>query len=240
MPLLIASLGEKGRKYFRKALIFPCYTEVNHDPLRKTAMITEPHNPKSQWTPNFSIGPGILLAVSNIMFLLAGYTIYQMSELKPLEDGSFPALNGIHMVAMFSVFGLLAGWASWGLVFRGIRNETKLATIAVIASAVLVTAGVMVADSYTHDKWEKSIISWAANKYGIEAATVTKYDYPGIVGKAATKSTPAVYIDPPKGIKYLTAADGKYLAELLPVQTSPESFKPYDLSKDPKLLPEKK
>lgn len=181
--------------------------------------------------------------MSMSMFLLAGTVVYKMTDLKPLEDGSFPALGGIHMVVLFGIFGLISFWCSWGLVFRGHKKEVALATIMTIASTILVISGINAANTYTQNHWEKSIISWASNKYGIEAATVTKYDYPGIVGKPATKTTEAVYIDPPKAIKYLTADNGKYLAELIPVQTNPnvpQSLKLYDLSKEPKPLPEKK
>jgi hypothetical protein len=207
-------------------------------------MAIETHSaPQKQWTPNFSFGSGLLLSLSMTLFMLAGTVVYQMANLKPLEDGSFPALNGIHMVALFAGFGLLAFWCSWGLVFRDAKKEVQLATIMTIASTVIVVTGIFTVNSYTHDAWEKSVLSWASDKYGIEAVKVTKYDYPGIVGKAATKSTPAVYIDPPKGIRYLTAENGKYLAELIPNENNPaarQSFKAYDLSKDPKPLPEKK
>lgn len=240
MNYLIASCLDKDTGI----LILSCYTDGDHDYPRKTTMSIETSpSPVTKWTPNFGIGQGLLLSLSSAMFMLAGTVVYDMVNLKPLEDGSFPALSGIHMVAIFGVFGLLAFWCSWGLVFRGIRDEVQLATIMTLASTAIVVSGIFAINSYTHDNWEKSVISWASDKYGIEAAKVTKYDYPGIVGKPATKSTPAVYIDPPKGIKYLTAENGKYLAELLPEQNNPEarqSFKPYDLSKEPKPLPEKK
>lgn len=225
-------------------MILPCYTQEDHDYSRKITMAIENHPvPIRQWTPNLGIAPGLLLSVAMVMFLLAGTVVYQMVNLKPLADGSFPALEGIHMVVLFGGFGLLAFWCFWGLTFRGHQNEVVLATIMTIASTVIVCSGIFAVNSYTQNHWEKSIISWASDKYGIEATKVTKYDYPGIVGKAATKSTPAVYIDPPKEIKYLTADNGKYLAELIPVQTNPnvaQSLKLYDLGKEPKPLPEKK
>lgn len=133
-----------------------------------------------------------------------------------LPDGSFPtyrgAWAGLPFVLIF--LGLITGTLMMHF------SEKKYATFKVLTTLGLgiltIITSMAFLNNYGHDRWEKAITGWASQTYGVESSYVTESHYDGIIGYAGNRFEPAVYINPPKDIKYLTTSEGKYVAELIP------------------------
>lgn len=190
---------------------------------------------------NKRMGIGIMTAFTVILGAVTVKVILDASSYTPLKDGSFPVYQGVWTVFLF----LLLFLASFNGTLAIILAKSKFATAKVLTSLVVgltllaISSGAI--NNFAYERWEKAITSWASDTYGIEAEYVTEYHYPGIVGQPATKYNPAVYIDPPEDIRYLTTKDGKYVAELIPPYYKGETVLPYTVSfKAPTLLEPKK
>lgn len=133
-----------------------------------------------------------------------------------LPDGSFPTYRGAWAGLPFVL--ILLGFISGTLMMY--FSEKKYATVKVLTTLGLgilaIFSSMAFLNNYGHDRWEKAVTSWASQTYGVESSYVTESHYEGIIGYAGSRFEPAVYIDPPKDIKYLTTSEGKYVAELIP------------------------
>lgn len=177
--------------------------------------------------------------VLGIFIALLGFAVVKMAagsqDFKPNADGSFPLFQGIWpivpviVVLAASVFGALIAFSCVSKKHVGIKIGASF--LVVFFGAIILSGNLNAA---SREIWQDSLKSWVSETYGVEYDYLTEYHYAGVVGQPASKYEPAIYIDPPKNVKYLTTKEGKYVGELMPDVYRGESVRLYEISNEPK------
>lgn len=155
-------------------------------------------------------------------------------EFAPNDDGSFPLFKGTWNV--FPIAAILGAVALGAVLIACAASNKHFAAKATVSSLAVFFGIVFLCgqiNANAHMAWKDSMKSWVSNTYDLEYDYITAYHYPGVVGKSATKYTPAIYIDPPENIKYLTTKEGQYVAELIPDVYGGDSVRVYEISNEP-------
>ena len=198
---------------------------------------------------DYESGPKKLLAVFGaVMSVAAIFVLIEFMKtlykpVQPLADGSFPLYEG--SLEVNSLLLIIAGTVLIVmLILSGLHQDGKYALPwglgAVVFSGLILLIGFNVLNSHGEEVWNKSLKTWASEKYGVEYDHLTQYEDKGIIGRHGSKFEPAVYIELPKSYKFLTAKDGSYVAQLRSDGYKGHSARLYEPSgaENPALIPE--
>jgi hypothetical protein len=210
-----------------------CCKNQNHD-YRKTAMsIKEPVAVTPEYSagrdeygyiePDEAVSKGfwkMTYGFIAVILVIIGFATFKGTmaafTYEALPDGSFPTYRGAWAGLPF-VLAFLGFFSGTIMMYFSSKKHATFKVMTTLGLGILaIITSMAFLNNYGHDRWEKAITGWASQTYGVESAYVTESHYNGIVGYKGNRFEPAVYIDPPKDIKYLTTSEGKYVAELIP------------------------
>lgn len=178
------------------------------------------------------------LAFSLVMVIALSFGIYKQvgKELiiQPNPDGSFPLFSGTW--SLFPLILVLVSTILTGALVSIASSQKHVVSKSVAVALAVFFGTIFLAgnlNAHVEKAWNASMKSWVADTYELDYDYITSYHYAGVVGKPATKFSPAVYIDPPKNVRYLTTKEGRYVAELMPDVYGGDSVRVYEISNDP-------
>lgn len=187
------------------------------------------------------------IIICSVFFLILGFGLYKITQnlwdYKPLGEGYFPLSNNFGrgesklVMGQFFILTMMTMAAVGIVVFLPKAFSIVKSFFAVVVVILAIVAGFTLQNMNTKE-WEEDLKTWVQSEYGLEYDHITQYHYAGEIGKTGGRGQPSVYITPPENIRYLTAENGKYVAELIPDTYASESIRLYEVSGEgkPKLL----